>query len=50
MLRKYQGRESASNVDTACVVQKVHQDDQETVYGTVVSNFTLCNSDVLDNF
>ena len=52
MLTKYQGRESksASNVATTCVVQTVHQDDQETVYDTVVSDSALlCNSDVLDN-
>ena len=40
---------AASNVATACVVQRVHQDDQETVYDTVVTNFTLCNSDILGN-
>ena len=52
MLKKYQGRESksVSNVATACVVQTGHQDDQETAYDTVVSDFALlCNSDVLDN-
>ena len=52
MLKKYQDRESksASNVATACVVQTVHQDDQETAYDTMVSDFALlCNSDVLDN-
>ena len=48
MLKKYWGRESksASNVATACVVQTVYQDDQETTYNTVVSDCALlCNSD-----
>ena len=51
MLKKYQGRESKSASNAAvCVVQRVHQDVQETVCDTVVSNFALlCNSDVLGN-